>query len=297
VLAVAAVLALAVVGYLVGTATQSEPAPPVGTRTVAAEDLSVRTPGNWRTVTPPAVPGLPLVRAAAAEPPDGGGAVVFGISDGTGPTLLPGSFRDRLESAPKPDDAVRLGSLPAYRYAGLRPKGAPGAVDVFASPAKSGVITVACVDGLPRAACEQVAARLTADRSLRPVGLGPRADYAKRVSAVVGELTRARGKAQKALRKAGKRKAQAKAAKAVAAAYKRAADALGRVGATPLEREAAPAVVRSFRDAAAAYRALSGAARAGKVRAYRSSSKAAAAADRRATDAVKRLGTLGYKVG
>ena len=68
--------------------------------------------------------------------PSGGkdGQLVAGSVNATGPTLLPAALLARLDPSPKANDPVRLGSLQAYRYKDLRPKGVNGTPDGCSRP-------------------------------------------------------------------------------------------------------------------------------------------------------------------
>lgn len=292
--AVAAGVMAAAAGYLAGDATEAE-RPAAVPRTVAAEDLSVRVPAGWKDAEMPEVPGLSLVRGDAVAPAAGGGAIAFGVSDGTGATLLPQTLREEIGADPKPAARVRLGDLEAYRYDGLTPAGPEEAVTVFASPATSGVITVACV-GVSGSDCNRVAATLTADDSLRPLPLGPSAAYAEAVGPTLQRLGRDRARAQRELARARRPTSQATAAADVQKAYVAAAGALSRVDPTPLEREAHPRLVGALERAGAAYGRLAGAARAKSRSRYTDARTDARRSDDAAEAAVGALGRLGYEV-
>ena len=297
--AVGAALVLAG-GYALGGTGGDDPAAPAAptpARAVAAQDLAVDVPGTWRDLDdPPDVPGLSLVRSAAVAPPSGPGGVTFGFVDGTGPSLLPGSFTDALGSVPEPDATVRLGDLEAYRYDALTAAGADAPVRLYATPATSGVAAVACTGGLPAARCDEIAATLRADPGLTPLPLGPRAAYGKPAGSALTRLAKQRRAAQRALGRADTRRAQASAAGRVAAAYAQAAKALDAIEPGPLERDAHVTLVRSLREAAAAYRATGAAARAGQRRRYDRLRPGARRADAAARSAVGALDDLGYRV-
>ena len=287
-------------GYALGGTGGEDPAAPAAPpaeRAVAAEDLGVDVPGAWRELdAAPPVPGLSLVRSAAAAPPSGPGAVSFGMIDGGGASLLPSSFTDALGGVPKPDATVRLGDLEAYRYDALTAEGSDAPVRLYASPTTSGVAAVACTDGLPAERCDEIAATLHAGSSLIPLPLGPRADYGKPAGAALDRLARRRSAAQRALGRADTRRAQARAAGRVAAAYGGAAKALGAIEPGPLERDAHLTLVRAMRNAAGAYRDAGAAARAGERRRYDALRGTARDADAAARRAVAALDRLGYRV-
>ena len=274
------------------------PAAPPADRAVAAEDLGVDVPGAWRELdAAPAVPGLSLVRSAAAAPPSGPGAVSFGMIDGGGASLLPSSFTDALGGVPKPDATVRLGDLEAYRYDALTAAGADDPVRLYASPTTSGVATVACTDGLPAERCDEIAATLHAGSSLIPLPLGPRAAYGK----PSGRRARpARPAPQRRTAGARPRRHAPRPGQGGRGAWpprtRGAAKALGAIEPGPLERDAHLTLVRALRNAAGAYRDAGAAARAGERRRYDELRGTARDADAAARRAVAALDRLGYRV-
>ena len=231
------------------------------------------------------------------RPPDGDGTIVAGLIDGRGATLLPATLRERLERRPEAE-RVRIGALEAYRYVGLRPRGAAEPVTaMYVSPTSRGVATVACV-GVPRAgSCASVAASLTLDDGVRAYPLGPNATYGKAVDAVVDRLQRARARALGDLRRARTNRSQATAAAAVGVrvparrhgAARRAAHA-ARDGAA---RRHAPGVRRRRLDVRGASRS----ARARERRPYATRRDQARRRDAAARRAVAALDGLGYRVG
>ncbi len=134
----------------------------------AGGSLEITFPNTWRrTSQPPAIPGLELRNPIALNErgrpsSDGLGA---GVTDATGPALLPPSFLSTLDEAPPRDDAVKLGQIEAYRYEDLKPEGFDGRLTLYVAPTTDGVATVACTaagngaaEFLP--ACEEVATGL-----------------------------------------------------------------------------------------------------------------------------------------
>jgi Protein kinase domain len=283
VLAAAAVVALSVGGG--GDSPRSG-----ATRALAGPGLALRVPATWRTLAKaPAVAGLSMRDAVAAAPASGGGTLVAGNTAGQGPTLLPAAFVRSLDDTPK-GQAVRLGAVEAYRYGGLRPKGAESALTVFAVPRDGDVATVAC-SGVDADACDAMAATLTVEGAR---SLGPSPAYAKAIKATLANLERRRSGALSRLRKAGSAKTQAAAAAAVAAAHAAAAKAVRTAPAGPLERPANANLATALDGAARAWDRLAAAARSGSRRRYADARAAVTAADRRAARAVTALDALGY---
>ena len=158
--------------------------------------------------------------------PAGGkdGQLVAGSVNATGPTLLPAALLARLDPSPKANDPVRLGSLQAYRYKDLRPKGVNGTLTVFATPTTDGVATVACVtppgtEGSFSTDCERVAGTLRL-AGAKPYSLGPSDAYAATLGKTISRLDSASAPAARRLKSADTPSAQASAATDLAAAYR-----------------------------------------------------------------------------
>src|SRR5205085_4126541 len=123
---------------------------------------------------------------AVAVTPQGGpavGALTAGMVSAADASLLPATFKGQLSGPPPKGEPVRLGTVQAYRYSGLKPKGYPLELTVYTVPTDSGVATVACSARAADAAtflpqCESAASTLTLS-SAKPVDLGVPASYAK----------------------------------------------------------------------------------------------------------------------
>ena len=143
----AVLLVLAVVAGVLAGRSGSEASGPTLSQSASAGSVLLSFPGAWtRLSTVPRIPGMTFSDPLALAPSGGkDGQLVAGSVNATGPTLLPAALLARLDPSPKANDPVRLGSLQAYRYKALRPKGVNGTLTVFATPTTDGVATVACV--------------------------------------------------------------------------------------------------------------------------------------------------------
>jgi serine/threonine-protein kinase len=307
-LALAAVLAViaAVAGFVIGGSgsdSGSESGAGELANSASAGSLGLSFPSDWKRVSAePKIPGMrfsqPIVLSASGVR---GARLVAGGVDGSGPTLLPDRFLARLGREPSRDDAVKLGRLEAYRYAGLAPKGAAGRMTVYVAPTTEGVAALACV-AAPRAVaqfgpeCERVATTLELSAG-RPLPLGPREDYARAASAALGRLDGATGSPARQLRNASTARAQASAAADLSGAYRDAAGALSRASVGPYERDANAALVGALRVLAGAYGQAAAAARRDDREAYAAAGRGVRRGVKRLKRAQAGLRKLGYGTG
>jgi hypothetical protein len=229
------------------------------------------------------------------------GRLDLGFVDAQGPTLLPKSFTRRLPGEPKPGDPVALGDLEAYRYVGLKPKGADAPLTVYTVPTTAGVATVVCSAGAQGAAqpledCESVATtlELTGARSF-PVG--PSDDYAAALGDVFDKLASDTREPQAALDDADTAGAQGAAADRLASAYTEAGGALNDTQVSPADADAHGEIIAAVNSITGAYRRLADAARAGDSGGYASATDAVERAGRGLTRALGSLEELGYSGG
>jgi serine/threonine protein kinase len=300
-LGVAAALAvtLAVAGYLVGR-SGSESEPPA-VRPLAAGPLRLTYPATWSKVADaPELGTAGVSKGVAIGPPRSGRRLVAGVVDEVGPTMLPDALTDRLSSAPPAPSDVRIGEVEALRYRGLRIKGSPTELTLFAVPTTAGVATVVCIAHPAELRafereCEGVAASARL-REGRQLGLGPSADYAASVSATVGRLDQARAAGSAWLAKAKTAAAQTKAAEELEHAYGTAAGSLARLRPGPAERRAHARIVAAFVRGGKAYTRLASAARRRNRRGYSSAATAVERSEQAARRALRDLRELGYVV-
>jgi hypothetical protein len=278
--AAAAVLALLVIaaGYLIGSSggddSSESSSVPAGSSVATGGSLELSFPNSWRKVAePPAVPGLELRNPIALTQREGpsGAALGAGMTDATGPALLPASFLSRLDEEPPRDDAVQLGELEAFRYANLKPEGFDKSLTLYVSPTTDGVATVACTAGsgagefLP--ACEDVASGLQLVNG-DSFALGPDEDYLNRLNGTMSDLNSARKEGNSSLKKASTPSKQAKAAQTLAKAYGDARSQLSGLTVSPAVADAEAAVRAALLDTETAYRGLASAAKNSKSGAY-----------------------------
>jgi hypothetical protein len=298
-LAAAAMAVAATAGFLTGGSGSGDGAE--FTSSASAGPLAVSFPDGWRRTTEaPGLPGMRFSDPIVLEPRDPAGArAAAGMVRGSGPTLLPASFRDRLGAAPRPDEAVRLGSLNALRYRGLAPEGLDGAATVYAAPTTGGVATVACV--APQGArdfladCERVAATLELSGA-KPYPLGPSGDYARLLSNTTRELDRVRSAGARRLKAANSAGAQGAAAESLARAYNGASRRLRSAAVSPREQQANARIAAALGAIGAAYDRAASAARGGDGGAYAAAQRAIRRGGARLQRAFRALSQLGYAV-
>jgi serine/threonine protein kinase len=262
--------------------------------------LQLHYPSGWQlSSTAPAVPGMtfsdPVVLAASASH----GQLNAGtVTDAAGPTLLPAAFRARVGSALPAPQPVSLGSIPAYRYSGLRVHGITGAVTVYAAPTTAGVATISCWStAQPAATFDDTCARVAATLKLvgaSPSGLGPSPAYAKALSAALGALGSSTAGALGQLRTAKTPGGQASAAAALSAAYAGAAARLAKTTTPALVQDIHGAILGDLRRVARAYASAATAARANHGSAFASAATAVRSGTTALAQAIARLRGRGY---
>jgi len=303
--AAAAALAIAgVAGYFLGKPDDKPAPPPADTglsSSTTAGAINLRFPGSWeRRGEAPKIPGLALKDQVAVGPGSSQGqGVIAGMSDATGPRLLPAAFLGGLAKPPRPADRVKLGKLEALRYEGLDTEGFGGrSLTVFAAPTAGGVATLACFappggGAAFRGDCERVAGSLAVDgETAYPVGADPA--YGKELTRVVTALNMRRKAGRAALAGASSPAGQRQAAAVLADAYALARADLGGVESGPVTAQAHAAIGKAFGGAAAAYRKLS---KASKPAGFRRATRAVKRAEARIDARLARLKALGYDVG
>jgi O-antigen ligase len=277
VLVVAAAIAGAIAGLLLGGSSRGGDAPALRSamtpQTIAHDGLRLQVPSGWARGDAATVPGFnrPLglrntsedLRASVERLP------------ATSPTLLPAAFLQTLKTAPERPDLVRLASgRDAWRY---RFPQADGSVTVlYAAPTTTGIATVACLSPIDAGGCEALASAVTVPgtRGLEP---GPSAAFYSRLPAAASDLDAARAKGAREFDAATRSTAQAAAADRLARAHKAADAALA-----PLTREGdglPTATVSALSATATAYATLARAARARSPQRYADAGRALAAAD------------------
>jgi hypothetical protein len=146
-LAAAGLVALAILAFVGGRAVGRGDAPKL-TTSVSGEAVSLRAPGGWGSTSSgeqPAIPGLRLKDVIGAAPTqrDSSGAMA-GLTEAQDARLLPASLTERVVGGLPAPRAVKLGRLEALRYRDVSLRGFDREVTLYASPATTGVATVAC---------------------------------------------------------------------------------------------------------------------------------------------------------
>jgi hypothetical protein len=295
------VLLVAVVaGFLIGHSGggDSDPAKPAANNSQSAGGLDLSFPDDWRRGTPADIPGLDLSSgggqiAVTRQGSPKADTLSAGITDATGPALLPASFLDRLSQPPPRNDAVKLGDIDMYRYKGLQPKGYSGSLTLYVAPTTEGVATIACAATTASAAtflpaCESVADGISLTNG-NTFPLGADQDYLDKLNGTIDDLNAAVKKDAASLRKAKKRAGQADAARALASDYGKANKSLAGLDVSPAVADGAGAVRRALAQTEAAYKDLASAASKGKSKAYSAASKQVAAGQKALQNALEQV--------
>jgi predicted Ser/Thr protein kinase len=300
----AVVLTVALVGFLLGRASEDAPEP--RSTVVVAGPLALRFGEDWRTLNAaPGIPGLPLADQILLNSTDvrRPGQVRAGIAPGAeGVLLLPRELEEQLEAAPKPEP-VRLGSFAALRYRDLRHRSLGAKIMLYVVPTTRGAATIACLaplvgepgDTAGFARCESVAATLSL-RAARAEELSPNDRYARAVNGVVARLDRIRDDERNDLAAARRPASQARAARRLRAGFQAAAVALRDVRPGLAERPTHRTMLAGLDATAAGYRALARAARVHDEKAFERASARVARGEDVFQGAHLSLATLGYRV-
>jgi hypothetical protein len=301
VLGAALVAVAAVAGFLVGGSGSEDESVPLS-NTASAGSLSLSFPAGWERVPEqPRIAGLHFENAIVLSPAAGSGdRMVAGQTDGSGRTLLPAALLDKLPGDPPEGEAVRLGKLEAYRYTGLKPADSRLTLTIFTIPTSSGIATIACAAESGGVAdfvadCERSAGSATLAGG-EPLPLGPSRAYARRVSAAIDDLAKARSERVDALQAARLPDKQAAAAERVADAYRAAARSVRAAAPGPADREAGAALAAALTSAAEAYQRIATAAREDAQAAYDRARDGAKRAEKRVQQRLADLEELGYSV-
>jgi serine/threonine-protein kinase len=293
---VAGAVALAVVGYIVGSSGSSGKQTPANNSSASAGPLTITFPDTWQRVpSAPPIPGLG-VKSPISVVPKGGpavGALTAGMVTASDPTLLPVTFKKQLSGPAPKGQPVALGNIQALRYTGLQPKNYPQQLTVYSVPTDSGVAIVACsaraadaTSFLPQ--CEGAASTLTLSGT-KAIGLGVPPSYAKAVNGTIQRLQAARTAALSKLKAAKNPSGQANAARAAAAAYGSAAKTLASQPGGPQVDAANTAIIAALRQGAAAYTQMAAGAANANPGGYKAGSAAVKKADAALQQALKSL--------
>jgi hypothetical protein len=248
----ACVLVALLAGLLAGGGEPGRPA------AVREGVINIEPPGNWRRQRASPLPQLGGARALTLAPrnaPRGTGLVVTPVRK-PGPYLIPDALVERLRERPTLANVVRLGGVEAQRYAELGFQGTRRVATVYAVPHSGGVAALACVapGGGARAFlrdCEQVAATLSLV-GVAPRTLRPSSRYATRLADATNTLNRLRRVARIRLIRRDP-VVQARAARMLARAFGRWADALRAIPAPAAAARAHAEITSAAARARAAY--------------------------------------------
>ncbi len=302
---IAAVLAAAVlavvVGFLLGGGSSGSGETFASSASVGNVELSF--PAGWqRIASAPAIPGLALSQplALAAVGDNAAQHLVAGEASASGPSLLPAAFAAGVSGRLPHPEAVKFGSVQAYRYSGLSVRGLSGPVTLYAVPTANGVATIACLSSSSAAAasagqCAQIAATLKLTGTTA-FALAPSTQYAASLAHIFSALQSAVSAGSARLHAASSASAQAAAASQLAAAYAAAASAVTRLTVSPAVADLNANIAHSLAAVGHDYAALASAARSGDGAAYARASRAIAADRARSATALAALRQAGYVV-
>jgi serine/threonine-protein kinase len=293
---VAGVIALAVVGYLVGSSGSSGGDTPANNSSASAGALTITFPDTWERVeSAPPIPGLTFKDPISVAPKGGPavGALTAGITSASDPSLLPATFKKQLSGGEPKGEPVSLGDLEALRYTGLKPNNYPQQLTVYAVPTDSGVATVACSASPAEAAnflpaCERAASTLTLSGT-EAVDLGIPQTYVKALNSSLQKLQSERTAALKKVKSAGSPAAQASALRQAAAAYAAAAKTLAGQKGGPQVDGANTAIIAALRQGAAGYTLMASGASSNDPGRYKSGETSVKKADAALAKALKAL--------
>jgi serine/threonine protein kinase len=209
-------------------------------------------------------------------------------------TDLVASVASRLSFADRRN--VKLGAGPATRIDGVLAKRG-GSLRMYVTLTSEGWAILECSSQAAmtapfRSACDRLVGgvSLHGARTFPPY---PDPVVAKRLGTLASELSSAHARATDGL--TGSRGARARAAGSLSVRYRKVADRLRAVPASPRDRAAVLRLARAADRVGAAYGALAGAARANRRRGYERARRSVSAAEENLVRAVRGLRKLGYK--
>jgi hypothetical protein len=301
-LLIAALVAVAVVGYLAGHRHSAPRAvaerPPSVTRSLSDSGLLLEYPLGWeRATSSTSIPGLALNRPVTLHPRGSSSAgLLVGQLPAGEPGPLPAGFLARLKGLPHVE-VVDLVSTQAYRYSQLALAGY-GSLDLYLIPSASdGARAVACFARKAPTPADQQCERIVANVALTgpPTGtLTPEPAYAKQLAAVLGSLDAERARARKQMSASSTPSVVSTAASGLASHLSSAAASLAGLPPPPPLATQAAVLVNSLRAAGSAYSQLSTAARQESAPAYDAARTAVTTAEKQVDGALAGVTLLGY---
>jgi hypothetical protein len=294
VLAIAAALAAAIVGFLIAHGSGSSPTkPPALTQRFSAGVLSVDGPATWQQGAS-SVSGLQ--DELSISPSHGAGTIVLGRTTAA-PTTLPATLLAELPRAPGLA-VVTLAGTRFYRYLGLQPRDGSGPVSVYVLPTTVGTVVVECLGhGAPigfASTCERVVSTLSLS-SGTALAIGPSASYASGLDQAMAVLTKRVAEAAGRLHAARTPQGQARAANGAAAAYQSAVSAVDKLDAGMASADN-QAVASALGSIAAGYQSLRSAAIRDDAAGFATAERTITSGQSSLQAAIAQLAKLGYGV-
>jgi serine/threonine protein kinase len=265
------------------------------TGSASTRSLTVGLPANWQQVINiPKVPALELHSPLAVAAPSTGSQLVIGTASARAPGLLPDSLLAALGSSPH-GEAVKLGSLEAYRYKNLKPRGSSGFQTDYVFTTTAGTMLGACVlplhgAGAAGADCERILESLKL-ASGRNLPLWPSQSYAGAVSRAMSHLNATSSALGSRLQSARTPSEQATAAGELARSYDLAATEVQGLAAAPAINDT---VAASLRQIGQSYTRMASAARSGDRAAFENARAGVRTGLASLQGAFAQLRTLGY---
>jgi hypothetical protein len=305
-LAAFGLIAAAIAGFLIGShrAGVSTPSPAAATvsqrQQLTASRVVLEAPATWHTVrAATAVPGLALAPVQAVAPPgEPASQLLIGTAPAGSTSPLPAGLVARLGGRPVAE-VVQLPQAEALRYADVSVSGYAGLLTLYALPVPGeGTTVIACEAPSHASAfirsCEEAAATVRPIGQQAAINLTPDAAYGQQVSAILAALERQRTALRAQLRQAPG-SSTAPAARALAAAFTRAAASLSQLEAPAPASGAHGALATSMLAEAHAYTTL--AADVGQTAAYEAARTQVQTAEVGTDSALAAFGLVGYKLG
>ncbi len=305
--AVLVLVTVAILGYLAGhggsTATPADPTREASNAVMLVDYAPV---SGWRPASgAPRIPGLSIAQPVVVAPNgDGSRAGLIVGQLGGEPSPLPAGLLERLRHLPS-TEVVQLLNTQAYRYSGLSVGGSDLKLTLYAIPnsptaATAIVCYVSAGSSSDLPVCEQLAPTLSIAMGTPQVevraydSLTPNADYARHLTAAVGQLDGLLGTLRPEIHAGASRVTVARLAKRLADGLGGAAQSLSVVP-PPAARRVHAALSASVSQAGAAYAALGAAVDGGSTLAYNVARTQIYMAEGGISAALKQLTLLGYK--
>ena len=297
----ASLVALAIGGFVLGRSSSGEAGAQQtpSTRTVPAEPVSadgveLALPAGWAAAESPEVAGVALTNGIAAESEDASLAVGR-VAKPTWPSYLPAGIRDRLSAdALGAPEHVTVDGADGLRYGDVTLRGVDGRTTLVTLPQDGYTTLLACrsADADQLADCEKLAGSVSlSDRE--PYALTPPKAWVSALGGTVAALNRARTTGARDLRRATTVPAQARAARATAAACRSQLGKLRRAQTSPHVAPAHAGVVEALAATCASWTRLAAAAKPGAAARFNAAKRRLASDETKLSDALGRLRTVG----